>query len=35
MVWVRVRSSAPVEKGSVDVQEPLLPGSQVSSPKHI
>ena len=32
MVWVHVRSSAPVEKGSDDVQEPLLPSSRVNSP---
>ena len=31
-VWVHVRSLAPVEKGSNDVQEPLLPSSRVSSP---
>ena len=31
-VWVHVRSSGPVEKGSDDVQEPLLPSSRVSSP---
>ena len=34
-VWVHVRSSAPVEKGSDDAHEPLLPSSRVSSSSHI
>ena len=34
-MWVHVRSSAPVEKGIDDAQEPLLPSSPVSSPRQV